>query len=692
MQKPKLPSSSKLIPMLSQPTLAVALKFSVVGVVVALIYFQDLSLVFTGALTNESTYHILAIPFLFIYLVYRKRKMVGATVQIPQTGTHFVQKYFSAISGLLLFTVAILTYWYGSYTFTPLEYHLLTLPFLTAGLVLILFNTQTLRQLLFPIAFLAFLTPPPDEILYGLGSSLANLSAYASNSFANVLGLHAVLTSSNAGPVITLIKSGTQNLSFNIDVACSGIYSIIGFVIFAVFIAYLTRGRLGNKLAVLIMGIPLILALNVIRITTILGIGNSFGEDLALQFFHAIGATVLMFVGTLLLLVITDRVFKKPKLIKPCTTCNPHKDTARSYCPSCGKLLKNPKLRLNRLDAEKIAGVAVIAILLLSIQVPVFALTQGPAQVMVQTPSGTRVEASNSTSILPSISGYTLNYEYRDIQFEAESGDDAALVYLYSANNGTSDVWVSIQIAPSTTSEHRWETCLINAPLSQGGIAEVNQLDLRDVFIQSNPPITARYFAFEYKKTNETEVVLYWYETATFNTNSTSQTKSVMLSLILYPNPSLNVSACEKLELPMALAVNNFWQPIQTWSPVALTLSENGMALAIGTSIALVILVIYLVSFNRQTAKRLLTLYGKLSNENKNVVKAVENAQKQGVPTTEGILAELEKLTGSKVDEEWLNQKLSEVEKTDLIGKTVASRIDEPVIHWRSQEQLSLHL
>ena len=188
MQKPKIPTSSKLIPMLSQPNIAVALKFSVIGIVVALIYLPDLSLVFTGALTNEATYHILAIPFLFVYLVYRKRKMVAATVQIPQTGTHFVQKYFSAISGLLLFTVAVLTYWYGSYTFTPLEYHLMTLPFLAAGLVLIMFNTQTLRQLLFPIAFLVCLTPPPDEILYGLGSSLANLSASASNSFANCLG------------------------------------------------------------------------------------------------------------------------------------------------------------------------------------------------------------------------------------------------------------------------------------------------------------------------------------------------------------------------------------------------------------------------------------------------------------------------------------------------------------------------
>lgn len=40
----------------------------------------------------------------------------------------------------------MLLYWHGSYTFTPLEYHILTLPIFAAGLTLILFNPQTLRQ------------------------------------------------------------------------------------------------------------------------------------------------------------------------------------------------------------------------------------------------------------------------------------------------------------------------------------------------------------------------------------------------------------------------------------------------------------------------------------------------------------------------------------------------------------------
>ena len=333
-----------------------------------------------------------------------------------------------------------------------------------------MFNIQTLKQLLFPVAFLIFLTPPPSEILYGAGSALANLSASSSNFLVNTFGLHSTLSTSNTGIIITLIRPNQTPLPFNVDVACSGIYSIIGFVIFALFIAYITAGKLRNKFAILALGIPLILGLNIIRITTILAIGYNYGEDLALQIFHTVGATVLMFIGTLILLAVTEKAFKKPKPSEPCPTCNPTPiNPAKSFCLNCGKLLKYPKTKLDRNSLAKIMGIIIIAIMLLSIQAPVFALTQGPAQVMIQTPSGTQVSASNTTLPFPEINGYSLNYVYRDSQFEQTSGDDAALVYAYHNSNGTgSTVWVALQISSTVTSEHRWETCLISFPISQG--------------------------------------------------------------------------------------------------------------------------------------------------------------------------------------------------------------------------------
>jgi hypothetical protein len=234
MQDAKL-SSAKTASPLNQHRLVVALKVSVLALALLAFYFQDLILVFKGAISDESTFHILAIPFIFAYFIYRKRKMLGASVYSNEiTNKRGFMKYASLLVGIALSAFSFLLYWYGSYTFTPLEYHMLTLPFLAAGLILILFNTQMLKQMLFPVAFLIFLTPPPSEILYGVGSALANLSAIASNGLANVFGFNATLSSSDYGPMITILRPDGTSLPFNVSVACSGIYSIIGFMIFAV--------------------------------------------------------------------------------------------------------------------------------------------------------------------------------------------------------------------------------------------------------------------------------------------------------------------------------------------------------------------------------------------------------------------------------------------------------------------------
>ena len=258
---------------LNRQSLAVATKFAVIVAVVVAFYLQDLNLVFSNAISDEATYHILAIPFLFGYLLYRKRRMVSASLrQNNQNISSTLAKNFTLIVGVLLCAIAILSYWFGSYTFTPIEYHMLTLPILTAGLILILFNGQTLKQLAFPIVFLFFLTPPPTEILYSVGSTLSDLSAHASNALANAFGLASSISAQYGSPIITLTRPDQTIMSFSVDVACSGVYSLIGFFIFAVFIAYITRGKLWSKLAILAMGIPLIIGLNIIRITTILAV------------------------------------------------------------------------------------------------------------------------------------------------------------------------------------------------------------------------------------------------------------------------------------------------------------------------------------------------------------------------------------------------------------------------------------
>ena len=120
-------------------------------IVIISIFFQDLVLLVNDALFNTTTNYMLAIPFIFTYLIYRKRKILRATIQTENRSLKNPNEYLPLIAGVLISLIALLLYWYGSYTFTPLEYHISALPILLAGMVIILYNPQTLRETIFPI-------------------------------------------------------------------------------------------------------------------------------------------------------------------------------------------------------------------------------------------------------------------------------------------------------------------------------------------------------------------------------------------------------------------------------------------------------------------------------------------------------------------------------------------------------------
>jgi hypothetical protein len=328
----------------------------------------------------------------------------------------------------------------------------------------------------------------------------------------------------------------------------------------------------------------------------------------------------------------------------------------------------------------KITGIFLLLVVFLSIQAPVFALTESPAQVLIQTPTGS--EHAN-VEILPQISDYNLEFVYRDTNFEEMSGQDMSLVYVYDSEDGPS-VWVSVEIAKIRSSLHRWEACLVIYPLLEGLTPSVTQLDLREIQIQENPPILAKYFAFQDHQTNQTQVVLYWYETATFNRNETYEQKYVKMSLIIYPSENQTVAEAENQLLPLAIAINEYWQPIKTWTQITLVISQNGLSLIGVTSIVLVALVFYRLLLNRKAKLSLLRLYGKLPEQGKLLVKAVQNAQNLGASNSMAVANEFRKLTETESSEAFVASKLEEAENAGLIRKVITSKNDVPTINWKS--------
>jgi exosortase len=643
------------------------------------IFYQDLAIIANDALQSEYMSYILAVPFIFTYLLYRKRKMLRASIAEMQHEPN-ANRYLPSIAGILLTATAILLYWQGSYTFTPLEYHMIALPIFVAGLILIFFNIQTLRHSAFPVAFLFLLTPPPLEILYGWGATLSATSSQVSYSVIRLLQIPATLTSASGTPMIQITRASGATMSFAVDIACSGIYSLVAFLVFAVFTAYIIRDKLWKKSILFFIGFLLIYIINIARITTILIIGYQFGEQTALQLFHLLGGWIMIFIGTIILLLFGEKMLHAQifsKSTEKCPRCNPKPEKNLYYCISCGRILKPAAINFRKSEIAKIVAAAAVAVLLMSIQVPVFALTNGPAELLIQTPTGEQ----GNTQLLPQVSSYEPRFLYRDTNFENYSGQEASLIYAYEPQDYTKEpIYVAVEIASTRGPLHDWEYCL-NGP---GRPVYATKLDLTDTQILDNPPILARYYAFQWVSTNETQVVLYWYETAIFMTNGTAQQKQVKISLETYPDSPQNLTRKEEL-LPFATAIAQHWEPIKTWTPIALSLSQQSLPLAAATSTPIpVIAVLYLLR-KRNERKANSLAYTKLSQPAKDLVDIVSETEKKSASTIDKIADTYQKTTNQNISKDQLMQKLAELEKTGIIKRRITNKQDEPILIWKTQ-------
>lgn len=678
----------------STSTIILGLKITFIVVAALVVFYQDLVMVANDALNSEFMSHILAIPFLFGYLLYRKRKMIRASIPFEPSPSHGNTFLYKEILGTLLFLIAFLTYSYGSYTFTPLEFHMFALPIFVTACTLIMFNTQTLRQLAFPILFLFFLIPPPTQIVYALGSTLSTISTQASCTILNLFGFAAKISTVYGNPEIIITQPDGTQLPFTVDIACSGIYSLIGFLIFATFIAYIARTKRTHawkKPAIFLIGLPLIYVLNILRITIIVSLGYYYGMELAMNVFHLLGGWALIFLGTLLLLIVTEKALKVQLFTKKetvsCPECNPIIEHEKNFCSACGKTLKYVDVKPSKLDLTKITALVIAVVLILSIQTPIFALTKGPVDILTQLAEGKQP----TIEILPQINDYTLIFIYRDREFEQQAKQDASLIYAYIPTDKSEDIiWVALEIASTRSSLHNWEACLIEAPLKLGEQA-VTHLDLRNIELLENPPLIARYFAFQYEDNNLTQVVLYWYETSTFTTNTTTQHKHVKISLIVYSDETESIQQTEDKLLIFGTAIANYWQPIKTWTEIALLISKNGNYLLLTPTILLIITILFQAFSHIKTKQENLKAYQKLPEKDKKILQAIQKTNKNHKGTTQEIASAYKKLNEEQIKLDTLHETLSNLEEAGLTKQTITNENDEPILKWKTNISLPKH-
>ncbi|MGQ9611150.1 MAG: exosortase/archaeosortase family protein, partial [bacterium] len=566
------------------------IKSSFVFLSIMLFYHQDLMILFNEALNSDLATHILAIPFFLAFILYRTRNILRAfDSDILRSRNSLMLNLLKDLMGILLCALAYLIKWIGSYSFHTLEYHIASLPLFTSGIILLLFDFNALRGLLFPIVFSLFLIPPPVEIVQQVGTYLSFYSSIAAYNILKIMQLPVSLSYTDGNPIIYVYMQSGENIPFVIDLACSGIYSLMGFLIFGLFIAYLIRGKMIKKFMILVIGFPIIYILNIIRIIILVIIGFFSGPHSALNIFHMFGGWVLIFLGTFIILVVSEKLLKIRLFDRENSSCNNCGNNSNiPYCSLCGRVFRF-NYNLSTSSILKMICILIILISLTFTQIPVYTLTKGSANILMKDFSG----ETSTLKIFPIIENYDLHFVYRDVSFEEISGQYASLVYQYVPEDPSKPIiWITLEIGSAKANLHPWEVCLVTWPQILGKEPLVVQLDLKDVKLLENPPLTARYFAYLNKQSGLTETILYWYTRSVFMSEKEYTEKWLKISVLSFKYYPEDYIIAEEEIYPFAKKIAEYSQPIITWSKFALAIAYNGpilLLIVIGGIISLIV-------------------------------------------------------------------------------------------------------
>lgn len=681
---PKIKAATKAaiasIRIFRKQILAALLVFSIIGVV----YWRDLGILLNEALHNDAASHILMVPFLVGFLIYRKKDLIIASIESKNIGKRKRIEHVDEAVGIALCTAAFLLYWAGSYTFYPLEYHLGSLPIFITGLIMVLFGFRTIQKLILPILFLLFLIPLPSEIVYTIGGTLANFNTHASYTLLTFLRLPITLETSY-GPPTLAITTSSQPIYFSVDVPCSGIYSFTAFIMLATFLAYIVTAPAIKKAGIFMLGFVVFLLMNILRITGIVSIGYWFGEEIAMLFFHTVTGWLLIFAGMLLVLFTAEKLLKitisqSQEGLPPCPNCSKSLRKFENFCANCGKFLGSFQSKISTMFWAKLLILLLGSYLVtLSIQAPTFAVASGTLEITSDSNMG------NATTVFPEIPEYQLNFLYRDENYEKIAGQDASLIYAYIPTNlSKTTVYVDIGVANTISNLHNWEVCLVTWQIAQGSNPIVNVLDSRDIQLLEDVPIIARYLVFE-TSTEYTQVTLYWYEKANFKIGLTVSQKYVRISLIILTRNSTKYPQFENELFNFGQSIASYWKPLESQSLVSIGIPMQQGLLGLSIGFAVISKSAEYTQRWRRKKNTLRIFNNFASPTEKLILESVRQITKESKGTQISHLAStIASKTGKHIEIDEINAILLQLEEHGLVEKRTINIKGKPVLIWTS--------
>jgi exosortase len=185
-----------------------------------------------------------------------------------------------------------------SYDFISIEVAGFYLVFI--GVSCRLVGLPELKRHAFPLFYLSFLIPPPGWLLDRVTAPLQLLVSELGMEITTLAGLPV------ARQGVTLMVAQYQLL---VEDACSGMNSLVGMTAVSLFYIYLLRRASWRYATVLVcLIVPVAIAINVLRVVTLIFVTYYLGDDVAQGFLHVTTGVVLFGLG-LILIFGADMVF-----------------------------------------------------------------------------------------------------------------------------------------------------------------------------------------------------------------------------------------------------------------------------------------------------------------------------------------------------------------------------------------------
>ena len=173
---------------------------------------------------------------------------------------------------------------------------LLTLPVFVAGAVAIIFGVRVLWRQKLAIGYLFLGWPYPySSVLLRVLDAFTTATLFAIREIVRIIPV-AKSVASPDGTLFVVTHHG-QSFPLSIVSACSGVNSVVGFLLIGSAFAAVVRGPLVRKVLWLIGGMLLLWAINLGRITFIFWAGNNWGEHVAIGILHPFVGLVTFSVG-----------------------------------------------------------------------------------------------------------------------------------------------------------------------------------------------------------------------------------------------------------------------------------------------------------------------------------------------------------------------------------------------------------